>query len=926
MGVDYEVAVDRMIALLTVLGLAAPLSERAAFHERFRRGERNLIIPILHWALEGLLAHKKRVYDARFSLPVTVLAMHVVAPKNLDAYKSVVGAATARRKSAPGRCQKDESKALIRDRADRPWKSPTTGQLPHHSPLSRNEGDPTFKVSQATPSRESARDERSHAPSMTMSTRSTPSRPATRDRWATNRDVGIGPPAPSKSSPGGRERFFDQVIEVGLPEAWDTAKLVELMRVDATEARVKPWLTVAQRWKASAHWLARKAATGIRRRSSTATSDASLQSTRSAQLPPRDCLHATEPGAFSPQLLWTYPRLTSGSLSTSEISTFCFPDGVQLEVSRHDAMRDDRINVFVFHVALDPNTSGDVAEAKDDKAHMPQKHMLYGICHVDRRQCALSGSDGEPASDVVYIPRCFCVLSRLPFIELHCRVLKAAVAFAKQQAAALPSTMSEAEVAVKVRETVRTALSDFRSREVPKPGGELRYTIPALDQTADENPVELVFQRPATLRYAEFLDDVLRKGSAILNASRTRFVDYIPTSMSWTRVDYANLDATADWSVPILLSVVPAQQLVRVLAAVLCELQVVILSKHCAAGAAACLGLAALARPLLWVGPLVPVLPTQLHCILEAPTPYIVATPRTTTWCECIANRLPNPGLVVLDLDSASFCFNPTDADLVELPNADALIEVLQPMLAVLRLNAADSLEVTTCMEKSARVAQKQVARHVTRLCRVAMCFEKRSGANAERNRGQRLTEVAARTRESIEFATIMRQEQRRLEASSANEFESEPPLEAPVSSSATDKPVSTNQALRRSIDHSFLDISSSQHWLRQSSELLRDGNYAYPLRHVFFERIAESQSYTVFRESFPDFQGLTEQERDALSIPTPVIGLASTRHHNSCDATRGGNRPPAPPPKLRLSSADDPMPRRDDDASSVDTYSGQIN
>lgn len=74
-----------------------------------------------------------------------------------------------------------------------------------------------------------------------------------------------------------------------------------------------------------------------------------------------------------------------------------------------------------------------------------------------------------------------------------------------------------------------------------------------------------------------------------------------PTA-AWTAAEYAHVHACAAWAVPRLLRRLPVRTLLRALAGVLAEMQIVVISESPAVAASAVLGLAALARPLLWVG------------------------------------------------------------------------------------------------------------------------------------------------------------------------------------------------------------------------------------------------------------------------------------------------------------------------------------
>eukprot|EP00635_Sarcinochrysidales_sp_CCMP3193_P000411 CAMPEP_0118901306 /NCGR_PEP_ID=MMETSP1166-20130328/7063_1 /TAXON_ID=1104430 /ORGANISM="Chrysoreinhardia sp, Strain CCMP3193" /LENGTH=973 /DNA_ID=CAMNT_0006840477 /DNA_START=37 /DNA_END=2958 /DNA_ORIENTATION=- len=930
-----EDGIDKMMALLEVLGLKAPASERAGFRERLRRGERRLLVAVLDFALTDLLKHKKKVYDARFQLPVAIVAGQTPPPLTDATYDAVARAG-----------------------------------MPSALGTSALEKKPS---------------ESSSSPALSSSSK-TGTTALRRQKF-------------QKKLRGVSERLFEQLIEVGLPDAWDAARLVELASGDETEAKARPWLTVKQRWKASARWLVNAS------RQKKTTKHKGPPPPPPESLPPKDSLHPTEAGAFSPRVLWslddddasTKDPLSFLEITPAEIASFCFPAGVDVARSLTTKRKDDAsFQTFVFRIAVpvpderagndepapEENTKSPRSSTPTTSTTKPPKPppttLLYGVCVVDKRLCETTATSTTTTTSTIEIPRCFCLLTKLPFLELHCRVLRSAVRFAKRVAA----TSGGGER--RVRDVVRRVVGDHYGKlAVPAPGHELRCQLPSslsrsrsrdpeggldgawddddasrlerkLEEAEEERPsdlrkappptttrsgghvTELVFERPLASRSTDFLEEALASGDT------ASVVQSCPEAFRWALRDLEHLDQAADWSVPVFLASVPASNVARVLAAALCELQIVVLSKQCGVGAAACLGLAALVRPLLWVGPLVPALPTQLHSILEAPTPYIVATPRTPVWVDCIADRLPHPGLVVLDVDAAAVHFHPSDADLVELPNARALLDALQPALAVVRADATNHFsfnggvtldgdgdgdplrgqqrrswssppEVTPRMRKAARSAQRVVARHVARLCRITMCLDDddhrktapRDGlgsvappqqqrvADAPRSidaRSVRIAKAVDRTRESVEFAALLRREladEDALRDDDDDDDDDRPDDEddglpevlrqkrrkhQPTASRAA----SSLQALRESIDHSFLDVTASHQWQRQSSDI-RDHNYLHPLRRVFFERVYESQSFAVFREAFPAFcnhRGPTHADDQLRTDVSTMLGL----------------------------------------------------
>ena len=257
-----------------------------------------------------------------------------------------------------------------------------------------------------------------------------------------------------------------------------------------------------------------------------------------------------------------------------------------------------------------------------------------------------------------------------------------------------------------------------------------------------------------------------------------------------------------------------ARTALRALAAVLCELQVVVVAAAPEAAAACVHGLTALARPVLVVGARAPVLPTQLHALLEAPVPFLVGAPRTETWARSLESSVPRPGLLIVDADRGALAYHPDDADLVELPEAEAVESAIEEMVRACRRGD----------DRAGRHCCRVVGRHVAKLCGAAKPFEASTFGRTRRAICER-----ARGRESLEFAELVKRE-----LGDARERRSV-------------------RDLRESVGHAF-DARASVNWARASTNLdLRASIKADPLRKAFFERLAESQAYAVYRENFPD-------------------------------------------------------------------------
>jgi DENN (AEX-3) domain len=83
-----------------------------------------------------------------------------------------------------------------------------------------------------------------------------------------------------------------------------------------------------------------------------------------------------------------------------------------------------------------------------------------------------------------------------------------------------------------------------------------------------------------------------------------------------------------DWCIPTLLSIVPLERVLLLLTALLLETQVVFVSSNKGVLTATTMATIPLLRPLVWQGPLIPLLPAPLNECLHAPVPGVAGTSR----------------------------------------------------------------------------------------------------------------------------------------------------------------------------------------------------------------------------------------------------------------------------------------------------------
>ncbi|KAL0923386.1 hypothetical protein M5K25_007440 [Dendrobium thyrsiflorum] len=135
---------------------------------------------------------------------------------------------------------------------------------------------------------------------------------------------------------------------------------------------------------------------------------------------------------LEPQVLYKYPPVQRVAMRESDIPAFCFPEGVKARlVEKTPSMSD--LNELVFgqeHLARDDLSFIFCLKVSDNST-------LYGVClHVQeivQRAPGILGAVSpviasyKPSRFLVAAPRCYCILTRVPFFELHYEMLNSIV-------------------------------------------------------------------------------------------------------------------------------------------------------------------------------------------------------------------------------------------------------------------------------------------------------------------------------------------------------------------------------------------------------------------------------------------------------------------------------------------------------------------
>ncbi|CAM0870724.1 unnamed protein product [Alopecurus aequalis] len=138
--------------------------------------------------------------------------------------------------------------------------------------------------------------------------------------------------------------------------------------------------------------------------------------------------------AMEPQILFKYPPGKGVEIREADLPSFCFPEGVKAHlVERTPSMSD--LNEVIF---------GQEHMCRDDLAFIfslkvSDNAPLYGVClHVQEivqrapgilgAVSPLNKTSYKPSRFLVSAPRCYCLLTRVPFFELHYEMLNSIIA------------------------------------------------------------------------------------------------------------------------------------------------------------------------------------------------------------------------------------------------------------------------------------------------------------------------------------------------------------------------------------------------------------------------------------------------------------------------------------------------------------------
>ncbi|KAM7271491.1 hypothetical protein ACFE04_030705 [Oxalis oulophora] len=483
---------------------------------------------------------------------------------------------------------------------------------------------------------------------------------------------------------------------------------------------------------------------------------------RRNQGPPAATLH--------PQILFKYPRGKRLALRLKDLAALCFPGGIKARLAERSPSLSD-LNVLVY---------GQEHLGKDDSSFIfslkvADNATLYGVClHVreivQRPPGILGTSSPLPqkaqgcSSFLVSAPRCYCLLTRVPFFELHYEMLNSI-------------TMSEASDLSQVRETNKDGQKhmDDCASEAPSEnhcefsertneGCESGFTSPEIRELAcsRSRPLERLgsceslFSPARSMIFEDEDDDVFenrekdlgdelvmewarenkndflqivcayhslhipQRGEKIVfqPLEHLQAIEYMrpPVSALVFYQKYLNSCEPAEansklaaaeealslsiWTTANICRVLSLESVLTLISGVLLEKQIVIICPNLGLLSASVLSLIPVIQPFQWQSLLLPVLPSTMFEFLDAPVPFIVGVQDKPTDL-----KIKTSNLVLVDLynDEVKTCQLPT------LPRHKELLSELVPVHGRMTLESSFARKhpVYRCSE-----AQVEAANH----------------------------------------------------------------------------------------------------------------------------------------------------------------------------------------------------------------------
>jgi len=322
------------------------------------------------------------------------------------------------------------------------------------------------------------------------------------------------------------------------------------------------------------------------------------------------------------------PRLPSfcfpGGMTTRKVDKSGFSEGDFLQILFNSDHPDHPENSFVFLLTTE------------------DEQVVYGVCitkdeilnggHIDKWDTrkefpsyARLVAQSSEGNDLIFAPRCYCLLTRYPFLRLHFAVLNDILALEYS-----------GNTTIQKDKKHLPRIKDDGAGAPPSPSLEVNGDMDEGDFGGNKAIWILNKYRKLTVHKAR------EQGSVTFRSVRE-----LPPIHYKRPPGVADEEAEAlcQFALPITFHQLSKDQFFTVLSCILVERKVIFFSPNLHVLTAVVLAWIALIRPFVYQSVFIPILPQSLYTMLSAPVPYIIGI-----------NSLPPkgdipPDVVLVDID-----------------------------------------------------------------------------------------------------------------------------------------------------------------------------------------------------------------------------------------------------------------------------------
>eukprot|EP01112_Ceratiomyxa_fruticulosa_P021752 TRINITY_DN7775_c0_g2_i1.p1 TRINITY_DN7775_c0_g2~~TRINITY_DN7775_c0_g2_i1.p1 ORF type:complete len:706 (-),score=118.16 TRINITY_DN7775_c0_g2_i1:483-2600(-) len=339
---------------------------------------------------------------------------------------------------------------------------------------------------------------------------------------------------------------------------------------------------------------------------------------------PVKCSKHMEQQVHQPRILYQYPPSDVLHENSQQVSSFCFPRGITTTAIARTSSASN-LNMILFGTFS--------AVEKPDRSFVFMfsgcAHLLFGICVSKDEELTKSSAFFEGYKDSssssssskladfreqydVIAPRCYCLVSRFPFISMHFQVLY---------------TILE-------RERIFTIMEYSNTVSAIGPADSVEHKILSPPSAIEVLTYYHSIEQPKECTSLSFK----------LPGESSTIQFYCPFGDEHRLI--------ADWGMSQTLEHLTPENLITLYNYIILERSVIFTSKNLGTLSAVVLSFIPLLRPFVWQCTIVPVLPDSLNESLDSPIPFLMGLQSIP---QDFLDR-PHDCLVV-NLDNSSFIY-----------------------------------------------------------------------------------------------------------------------------------------------------------------------------------------------------------------------------------------------------------------------------